>query len=147
MNISPEDWLDINDWDKLVILKKHLSQQEYANVVKEWYISTEFVHTDLQKWKDTFNSITNKNLLMTYDELNFFNNLPEKITIYRGSYSRFGISWTLNKDTAEWFANRFKPVNTPETVNTQVFKQEVYRDNCVAYFNDRDEDEIIYVED
>ena len=54
LNISPEDWLNINDWDKLVILKKALSEQEYANVVKDWYISTEFIHTDLQKWKDTF---------------------------------------------------------------------------------------------
>ena len=72
-------------------------------------------------------------------------NLPEKITIYRGSYSRWGISWTLNKDIAEWFATRFKAVNKIETVNTQVFKQEVYRDNCIAYFNDREEEEIIYL--
>jgi hypothetical protein len=145
LNISPEDWLNINDWDKLTILKKALSEQEYANVVKDWYINTEFIHTDLQKWKDTFHSLKRPELLMDYEELNVFKNLPEKITIYRGSYSRWGISWTLNKDIAEWFATRFKAVNKIETVNTQVFKQEVYRDNCIAYFNDREEEEIIYL--
>ena len=65
LNISPEDWLNINDWDKLVILKKALSEQEYANVVKDWYISTEFIHTDLQKWKDTFHSLKKPELLQT----------------------------------------------------------------------------------
>ena len=48
---------------------------------------------------------------MDYDELNYFSNLPEKITIYRGGVSKRGISWTLDKYIAEWFANRFKAIN------------------------------------
>ena len=142
-----EEWNDLCMFDQLVILNQTVSEKEYIEIVRDWYTHSEFVHQDMQKWRDTFASIKNTNLLMDNEELAFYKNLPDKITIYRGGYSKRGISWTLNKDIAEWFAKRFKPVNIPETVNTKVFKKEVYRDNCIAFFNCRKEEEIIYLVD
>ena len=61
--------------------------------------------------------------------------LPEKVTLYRGARgkpttARKGISWTLDRDVAVWFAMRFarsQPV---------VLKAEVPRTRIVACFDD-----------
>jgi len=140
---SYEEWSMMEEFDKLFYLQNILSEQEYINVVKDWYTQTEIVYQDLQLWIDTFKSIKNTKLLMDYDELNYFNNLPEKIVIYRGGVSKRGISWTLNKDIAEWFANRFRAINK----GGQLFEKKVYKNDCIAYFNDREEEEIIYIGD
>jgi len=140
---SYEEWSMMEEFDKLFYLQNILSEQEYINVVKDWYTQTEIVYQDLQLWIDTFKSIKNTKLLMDYDELNYFNNLPEKIVIYRGGVSKRGISWTLNKDIAEWFANRFKDINK----GGQLFEKKVFKNDCIAYFNDREEEEIIYIGD
>ena len=47
-----------------------------------------------------------------------------------------GLSWTLSKEVAEWFASRFE--NDGEIIEKTVHKTEV-----IAYFNDRDEEEIV----
>ena len=144
MNIpNPQEWLMMEEFDKLFYLQNILSEQEYINVVKDWYTQTEIVYQNLQLWIDTFKSIKNTKLLMDYDELNYFNNLPEKIVIYRGGVSKRGISWTLDKDIAEWFANRFKAINK----GGQLFEKKVFKNDCIAYFNGREEEEIIYIGD
>jgi hypothetical protein len=40
---------------------------------------------------------------------NFFDRLPDPVTVYQGTSGVFksGVSWTTDKDTAEWFARRF----------------------------------------
>lgn len=55
----------------------------------------------------------NKNTLMTKNEQTYLNNLPEKVTLYRGvteinRYNKKALSWTTDKNVALWFANRFK---------------------------------------
>jgi hypothetical protein len=80
-----------------------------------------------------------KELLMTEEELEFFNNLPEEITIYRGAESIKGISWTLSKENAEWFAKRFE-------INGTVFEKTVKISDCFCYLNEREEQEIIYID-
>ncbi len=50
---------------------------------------------------------------MTKEELKIFNSLPDEFTIYRGvgHKRKKGLSWTLSKDTAEWFMNRYEGKN------------------------------------
>lgn len=58
-----------------------------------------------------------KNSLMSEDQRAFFDNLEEEVTVYRGVtgyglgyglHYQKAVSWTLDKETAEWFANRFR---------------------------------------
>ena len=68
MNIpNSEEWLMMEEFDKLFYLQNILSEQEYINVVKDWYTQTEIVYQNLQLWIDTFKSIKNTKLLMDYD--------------------------------------------------------------------------------
>lgn len=71
--------------------------------------------------------------------MRYMKNLPDTFVVYRGlqeNAQEDGLSWTLSKNVAEWFASRFE--NHGEIIKKMVHKTEV-----IAYFNDRDEEEIV----
>ena len=68
-------------------------------------------------------------------------NLPNQMILYRGTdaprgHDR-GFSWTLNKEKAKWFANRW-------TKNGRLRVIEVLREGVMLYSDDRDEAECVY---
>jgi hypothetical protein len=87
---------------------------------------------------------------MTEEEREFLKGLPEEVTIYRGFNYRStieepsydpkhdGISWTLSRKTAQWFADRFD--GGGEVLEKTIKKSEIF-----AYLKDRQEEEIIYL--
>lgn len=84
----------------------------------------------------------NKQYLMTDEDYKIYQTLPDEITVYRGVAVRRnpnGLSWTPNLKTAQWFANRF---NT-ETKKGYVQTAKVSKSKVLAYFNTRNEDEIV----
>lgn len=81
-------------------------------------------------------------LMMNLEELEYFNNLPEIIKIYRGfrNQKQKGLSWTLNKKVAEFFAHEWHRIDdSPGTV----VSIEVHKDKVYAYLNERQEEEIV----
>ena len=65
--------------------------------------------------------------------------LPETITVYRGlqrNASTEALSWTLDKNVAEWFANRFD--NNGEVIKATINKKYIF-----AYINGRGEKEVV----
>ena len=79
-----------------------------------------------------------KEKLMDEDELPVFNDLPERITVYRGTTSVNSkdvkvFSWTLSKKKAEWYPKRFD-----DSVQN-VFQAELPKDGVLAYFSTDDE--------
>lgn len=79
-----------------------------------------------------------KEKLMDEDELKVFRDLPERITVYRGTTSVNSkdikvFSWTLSQKKAEWYAKRFGD-------NVQnIFQAELPKDGVLAYFSTDDE--------
>lgn len=68
----------------------------------------------------------NKQYLMTDEERKIFKNLPNRVTIYRGSQDiskGTNISWTLDYERAKWFAAEV------------LVKTEVDKSIIAAYFN------------
>ena len=77
--------------------------------------------------------------------------MPNTITIYRGGIDDKGYSWTLNKDYAVWFANRWimngnlgDESNVTNRHETNVFEKTINKSDAIAYLSDRGESEIIY---
>ena len=77
--------------------------------------------------------------------------LPEKVKIYRGvttdeiDSKSFGLSWSLKKEVAEFFAFKYRRnYDTSSSLKT-VIEIEVDKNEIIAYFKDREEDEIIYL--
>jgi hypothetical protein len=84
--------------------------------------------------------------LMTDEENAFLEELPATITIYRGCYdvNRLGLSWTLDKETAQSFPllNRYKQPSSPVLLKATIDKE-----NVIAYFMDRQENEVLWIPD
>lgn len=84
-------------------------------------------------------NVTKNEMLKWFSQIGYTSNLSGIVTIYRGVSSkkyRDGLSWTLDKDKAEWFATRF----TQEGV---VYSATVKSENILYYITDRGEEEII----
>jgi len=80
--------------------------------------------------------------LMDDAEFDFFKVLPDRITVYRGSGNNVtaaraarGMSWTLDRGKAEWFAQR--------DGDGFCIKAEVPKRNVFAYFDGRNEQEVV----
>ena len=79
--------------------------------------------------------------LMHEDELRQYEELDDTVTVYRGVTSHNAknikaLSWTLDREKAEWFAHRFNEDGT-------VYEAEIDKQHILALFNGRNESEVI----
>jgi hypothetical protein len=84
---------------------------------------------------------------MTASERQQLAALPDRVSIYRGvnAYSEpSGISWTLDRERAEWFARRFplRP-DYPGLVWSELIEGRVLQRRIIALFQSRQESEIV----
>ncbi len=93
----------------------------------------------------------NREHLMLDNEVRFLNSLPEVVLIYRGmsteefESNNFGISWSLKKRVAEKYANEYYHNYDTHGVAHTVVELKITRSQIVAYFSERNEEEIIYL--
>lgn len=101
------------------------------------------------------NKRPNKHFLMTNEEKTFFDSLPQKITIYRGcskkeiKSKKLRYSWTLNKSVAEFFAFEYINLAFEKSIykdksQYDVIERIIDKSEILAYFDRREEDEILY---
>lgn len=120
----------------------YLTKRERSEIMHEVWISVENINNNVNvSQMEILKMLRKCNLkyLMGSENYEVYENLPDTFTVYRGlqeNAQEDGLSWTLSKDVAEWFASRFE--NNGEIIEKTVHKTEV-----IAYFNDREEEEII----
>ena len=86
-----------------------------------------------------------KKALMEKEELEVLESLPAEVTLYRGvSIGRNpnGLSYTRDFDKAVWFRDRWLSENTNNS-EVYIIKAIVQKNDCLAYFNSRGEEEIV----
>src|SRR5215475_3885651 len=120
-----------------------LKGNEYWKAVSLVWIDTENVHQHLGKWKRIWSiNPAMRELIMDEEERAALADLPNEITVWRGTKHQRGInglSWTLEKDRAIWFAKRHVlKRHKPRLVEGFVHKKHV-----LAYFLGRGEKEIV----
>ena len=92
-----------------------------------------------------------KEMLMSKLEQQYYKNLPEEIIIYRGmtlleyESKNFGISWTLKKSIANFFAHKYKRNHDTNHLKKMVYSLTIKKKNAIAFLNARKEFEIIYI--
>jgi len=88
-----------------------LSDTDYWKLLSDVWIDTENQYAYLKDWKRLLTSKrSNRHYMMTEEEDNLLRSLADEVTIYRGcqkGLNENGLSWTLNKSKAQFFANRF----------------------------------------
>ena len=138
----------INDAWRLTWLKyakSHLSQKDFSEFLGMAWVSAENPNMDanvkipaLISW---FRS-ADKKALMDEEDYRVWESLPEIVTLYRGvsvGRERYGLSWTRNRELAEWFRGRFAKVGQKGTLLSVTVPKEM----CLCYFNSRGEEEVV----
>ena len=128
----------------LKFARNSLSEKDFAELLADAWIRTEAPNNDPNLSKRDLLSLfkaTDPALLMDEEDYQQFQDLDDVVTVYRGVTSMNAknvkaLSWTLDRDTAEWFAHRFGENGT--VYEAQIQKQHIY-----AYFSGRNEDEVI----
>lgn len=123
--------------------RDELSDSEYWRILSELWSDTENMWQNGYTWKLLMDSDRpgRAENFMDDDERAALAELPDELTIYRGTSHGLppGMSWTLDRDRAEWFARRYQREGYgPEMMVGHVSKKDV-----IGYLTGRSEDEIV----
>lgn len=130
-----EAFMDIHD---------DVDDKNYWELLHDIWIDSENIWQYLDAWKMLLKSErSGKGHFMDEDEKNKFESIPETVTVYRGhqKHNKDGLSYTLSKSKAEWFAGRFRK-NEAQVKQITVQKSQIF-----AYVERGDEQEVIVLED
>lgn len=125
----------------LKICKPYMTKAEFSLRLGEFWVMTENPNNDVNvplKEAGEFFEEADKDALMEKEELKVYKKLPAEFDVYRGvSKGRVekGFSWTRDLEKAKWFANRFG--------EGYVMKAHVKKEEVLAYFSRRNEDEYV----
>ncbi|MCA0363610.1 MAG: hypothetical protein LCH67_06175 [Bacteroidetes bacterium] len=129
-----------------------LKGKNYWFALRESYEMSDnlFKYSDIIK-KCFLKSEPERESLMFPEELDYLKSLPDKIIIYRGMTEleliskKFGCSWTLKKEVADFFAHTYQRNFDTKHLKKTVHKMTIYKKDVIAFFNGRNEFEIIYI--
>ncbi len=122
----------------------YLSKKDFSQILSSTWIMCEVPNAvpevSMRKLVAMFRS-ADPQILMDEDEYRGFQELDDPLTVYRGvtAYNADrvrALSWTLDRQTAEWFARRFGEDGT-------VYKAKIAKEHIYALFNGRNESEVI----
>lgn len=153
-HIEPIDGLPVGVtiFQVFLSLKPILKGKLYWETLREAYTMSDNLYNYRYDLRAAFMSKEeNRDSLMSKKEIKILNNLPDKVKIYRGvttdeiENNDFGLSWSLNREVAEFFAFKYRRnYDTSSSLKT-VIELEVDKNEIIAYFHDREEAEIIYL--
>ena len=133
-------------------IKDQLNDKDYWRTLADAYTGSDNLYHLKEEIKEAFlEDRSEREYLMNKKELKIYNSLPENITIYRGMTTEelesgdFGVSWTLSKECADYFAYTYGRNYATEGIPKLVHQLEVKKVEILAYFNDRNEQEVIYI--
>lgn len=124
----------------------YLSEKDLAELFADAWVSSENPNQDANcpiPYLIKMFKKCDKQYLMQEKDYKVYQSLPDTFTIYRGvavNRNPNGLSWTQNLKTAKWFAHRFDTIKDKGYIQTAIAKKE----DVLAYFNTRNEDEIVY---
>ena len=123
-----------------ILIAKDLPNTKYWSILSGIWTDTENQWQNLEQWKKLLSSNRpERHYLMTESQAQLLDSLPELVTIYRGcvkGLNENGLSWTLNKSKAEFFANRFGKEGI-------ILEREIPKSDIIAVLTSRGESEVI----
>ena len=130
-------------FDAFVEVADKMSDRRYWETLSVIWSDTENGWQNLSEWQRLFDSDRpERKYLMDEFEFHAYSNLPKTVTLYRGcqkNQNENGLSWTFEKEKAEFFAHRLKK-------NGIVLEKTVKKNQIVAVLFGRNEQEAIITE-
>lgn len=129
--------------DEIRCIEEDIPDELLWNCYEHLWIDSEYLNGNVDK--DTLLDLFsfNVDLVSQKEALKEHADTDGYITVYRGeaskskSYESEAISWSLSKEKAQWFANRFSCEGT-------LYQASVHIDCVLAYLTSRSEDEVIF---
>ena len=124
--------------------KPYLSREDHSKILASAWTSAEAPNQDVDVSKTQLLAMfkaADPAVLMDKDEYRQWGELEGQITVYRGVTPYNGknvraLSWTLDRNTAEWFAHRFGEEG-------MVYEAQIEKEHIYALFNGRNESEVV----
>jgi hypothetical protein len=124
-------------------IQKQLGDVGYWRLLTQVWVDTENQYAYLNDWKKLLASDRrDRHYMMNEEDDQALRSLPEEVTIYRGcqkGLNENGLSWTLDKSKAEFFANRFGKKGI-------ILERKIPKSEIVALLTVRGETEVIWEE-
>lgn len=115
-----------------------LDKKEHWSLFSEVWTDSENIYENRYQWHDLLTGWhDDPQLMMDEEDRQYYDKLPDEFTIYRGGVDDTGLSWTLDREIAAWFAKRFKEDHS-------VFEKRIQKKDALAYLSGRSEHEIIF---
>lgn len=113
--------------------------KKYWRILRFLWTRSENIFQHKELWKELLLEKTNSHYFMSKKDLEFYNSLENEFIVYRGyTHWENGYSYSLDKERAIFFANRFGQ-------NGKVKEMLVKKEDVFAYTNSREENEIIII--
>jgi hypothetical protein len=144
--VEARDWLQFlslcdrpDRWSAFRALRKQLDDPEYWRCLRYIYEDTESLWQQRDLRKLLRASRAQRETIMNAAERERLAALPEVVTVYRGcrAHNRDGVAWTLDADSARWFAGR---LGEPGGI---LVTGSIERATIIALFIARSEEEIV----
>lgn len=117
---------------------KRLSKK-YWKILSTLWTGSENIFQHKELWAELLKDKTNSQYFMSKKDLEFYNSLENEFIVYRGyTHWENGYSYTIDKDIAVWFAERFGQ-------NGLIKERLVKKEDVFAFTNSRKEKEIIII--
>lgn len=128
-------------------LENKLDNVELAKAISGTWVLAEWPARalTLESWLMLFKKVldddqylTDEGLILSMEQMR----IPETLTLWRGAMPEFkeGLSWTADRDQAEWFAHRF---NFDPELDGHVYEITIPNHLLLAQFNGRGEFEYV----
>jgi len=142
--LSYHDWMKVDGlWDLLPNYQKNLTSKEHWQIIIDTWSKSEH-NSQVQNREKWIDILTMRNPIS-----HFKKNLNGNIKIYRAG-SEDGFSWTLKKEIAIEFQQRYNKIVNPiyfsfshKTIN--IIDREVKYEDVKFYNNKRGEEEIVII--
>lgn len=122
-------------------IKEYMSEEDFGEYLAYSWVAEENPNGDANvptKTSARWFKAVNKKYLMSEEEYQRYEELPEQITVYRGvseGRKKLGLSWTTDYSKALWFANRFG--------NGYLLSANINKKHALAYLLSRGEKEVV----
>ena len=128
----------------LKLASPFMSRGDYSELLADAWVRSESPNCDPNFMKNELVRMfkeADPTILMDETEQRELEALDETVTVYRGVTSHNAkniraLSWTLDREVAEWFAHRFDEDGT-------VYEAQISKDHILALFIGRNESEVI----
>jgi len=124
------------------LIAENIPAKDYWNLVGSVWVDSENIHENLEIWREIWaRPDIDRRYIMDDRELEVYNLMPDTVMVYRGASHpdvKDGMSWTLSRNKAAWFANRFNAKGP-----AYIASGKIKREKLLAYFNGRSEREVV----